>query len=380
MTDTEYLDEMPLPEGIRSRQIEGVNGLSMHVLEAGYSNPERPCILLLHGFPELAYSWRNTLLGLSRQGYHVIAPDQRGYGRTTGWEAEYETDLRPFFMLNLVSDAIALLAAMGRDSVAAVVGHDFGSPVAAYCALVRPDIFRAVVLMSAPFSGPPLLASAVDGPDMSELLAALSPPKKHYQHYYCTRSANRDMTEPEGGLARFLRTYFHVKSGDWSGNSPFPLLAWSADELVKMPPYYIMGLDDSMPAAIDADAPDATEAKRCEWLTGSDLAFFTGEFQRTGFQGGLNWYRCSFLADHDHELSVFAGRTINVPSCFIYGEKDWGAFQAPGALETMQNTACTDMRFIESIPGAGHWVQQEQPERVVSAMMRFLQSAEGLSR
>lgn len=372
MADMKSQGDISLPEGIRSRMIEGVNGLSMHVLEAGYSDPQRPCILLLHGFPELAYSWRNILLGLSQSGYYVIAPDQRGYGRTTGWSADFEEDVRPFFLLNLVRDAMALLSAIGRDSVDAVVGHDFGSPVAAYCALTRPDIFRSVVLMSAPFSGAPALGSAAHESDMSAGLAALSPPKKHYRHYYCTREAHDDMIQPEGGLARFLRTYFHVKSGDWAGNSPFTLKAWLPEELAKMPSYYIMNLHDSMPAAIEAHAPTAAEAERCEWLNDADLAFFTQEFQNTGFQGGLNWYRCESVEDHDRQLSLFAGRTIDVPSCFIYGEKDWGAFQAPGALEKMQNTACTDMRFVESIPGAGHWVQQEQPEKVVSAILRLL--------
>ena len=136
----------------------------MHVLEAGHEVSGRPCILLLHGFPELAYSWRKVMLPLAAAGFHVIAPDQRGYGRTTGWDSNYDGDLNSFRILNVVKDALALVFALGHRSVAAVVGHDFGSPVAAYCALARPDVFRSVAMMSAPFAGPPVLPfSAAEG-------------------------------------------------------------------------------------------------------------------------------------------------------------------------------------------------------------------------
>ena len=145
-----------LPAGIRARFVSGVNGLRMHVLEAGSRGPGHPCILLLHGFPELAYSLAQGHAARSPQaGFHVIAPDQRGYGRTTGWSANYDDDLRPFRLLNAVRDAVGLVAALGYRSVASVVGHDFGASIAAWCALVRPDMFGSVALMSAPFGGPP---------------------------------------------------------------------------------------------------------------------------------------------------------------------------------------------------------------------------------
>src|SRR3954453_282463 len=146
-----------LPAGIRARHVAGINGLTMHMLEAGFETAGRPCVLLLHGFPELAYSWRKIMLPLAAAGLHVVAPDQRGYGRTTGWDAAYDGDLDSFRRPNLVRDALGLVSALGYHSVAAVVGHDFGSPVAAYCSLLRPDVFRSVVLMSAPFAGPPAL-------------------------------------------------------------------------------------------------------------------------------------------------------------------------------------------------------------------------------
>ncbi len=171
MSELPPLDQAVLPTGIRSRFVAGINGLRMHLLEAG--TPGRPCILLLHGFPEIAYSWRKIMLPLAAAGYYVVAPDQRGYGRTTGWNADYDGDLRDFRILNAVRDAIGLVFALGYPSVAAVAGHDFGSPVAAWCALLRPDVFRAVAMMSAPFAGPPALPL---GPDATgEASRALDP-------------------------------------------------------------------------------------------------------------------------------------------------------------------------------------------------------------
>src|ERR1700749_481100 len=114
--------DVTLPPGIRSRIVENINGLSMHVLEAGEAG--EPCVLLLHGFPELAYSWRKIMLPLAAAGFHAIAPDQRGYGRTTGWDDSYDADPDPFRILNMTRDAIGLVYALGHRSVAVVVGHE----------------------------------------------------------------------------------------------------------------------------------------------------------------------------------------------------------------------------------------------------------------
>src|ERR1043165_9811279 len=250
------LPDIPLPPGIRSRHVDDINGLRMHVLEAGYETRGRPCILLLHGFPELAYSWRKVMPALAAAGYHVLAPDQRGYGRTTGWDADYDGDLNPFRLLNMVRDALGLVSAFGYRAVDAVVGHDAGSSVAAWCALVRPDVFRAVALMSAPFGGPPALPfNTANGPPTPKRanpvhreLAALPRPRKHYQWYYSTREANNDMHHAPQGVHDFMRAYYHQKSADWKANAPTPLKSWSAGELAKLPTYYIMDLAEEIAA------------------------------------------------------------------------------------------------------------------------------------
>ena len=201
---------MRLPVGIRSRHVPDVNGLTMHILEAGFEAAHRPCVLLLRGFPELAYSWRKVMLPLAEAGFHVVAPDQRGYGRTTGADVDYDGDVASFRLLNLARDALGLVAALGHESVHAVVGHDFGSPVAAWCALLRPDVFRSLVLMSAPFPGPPMLPrgpSQAPVGNIHEELAALPRPRKHYQWFFSTREANDDMCRAPQGLHAFLRAY-----------------------------------------------------------------------------------------------------------------------------------------------------------------------------
>ena len=374
------LETPVLPPGIRSRFVDEINGLKVHILEAGFDVRGRQLVLMLHGFPEIAYSWRKVMPALAAAGYHVVAPDLRGYGRTTGWAADYDADLRPFRLLNAVRDTLGLASALGYRRVAAVVGHDFGAAVAAWCALVRPDVFGSLVLMSAPFAGPPELPFNTDGkpltvprgPTIHEALAALSRPRKHYQWYYSTRPANAQMWHCRRGVHDFLRAYFHHKSADWKQNRPHRLASWSAAELAKMPTYYIMDLADDMPATVAKEMPSASEIAACKWLPDHELAVYAAEYQRNGFQGGLNWYRSRTGGAFDNELQLFSGRTIDVPSIFISGKSDWGVYQQPGALERMQETVCTRMVEVHLLDGAGHWVQQEQPEEVSSLLIDFL--------
>ncbi len=371
-----------LPPGVRSRFVHGVNGLTMHVLEAGFESGARPALLLLHGFPELGYSWRHVLAPLAAAGYHVIAPDQRGYGRTTGWSADYDGSLRPFSRMNAVRDALALVSAFGYRTVDAVIGHDFGSPIAAWCAVARPDVFRAVALMSAPFGGTPTFpfgtadddprAAPPAEPDIYEELARLPRPRKHYQRYYRTREANPNMWRAPQGVHAFLRAYYHHKSADWTANRPRRLASWTAAEVAQMPTYYIMDLDMGMAETVALEMPTAAEIAANRWLPDDELRVYSTEYERNGFQGGLQWYRSGVITD---EPLTFAGRTIDIPSLFIGGASDWGVYQRPGAFERMQESACTDFRGAHLVDGAGHWVQQEQPEETVRLLLAFLRAA-----
>lgn len=376
------LAPLPLPAGVRARFVDNVNGLRMHILEAG-DKGRQPLVLLLHGFPELAFSWRKVIPVLAAAGYYVVAPDQRGYGRTTGWDGNYDGDLGPFRITNLVQDALALVSALGYRSVHALVGHDFGSFVAAWSALIRPDVFRSVTLMSAPFAGPPALPFDTDGkpapppaPDIHQALAALGRPRKHYQWYYSTREAEPDMLHAPQGLHAFFRAYYHHKSADWKQNKPFPLKSWTASELEKMPTYYIMDLHEGMAETVAHEMPTPEEIAANRWLTDAELAVYAGEFARTGFQGSLNWYRCMTSPRYLSELQLYSGRTIDIPSCFIAGKSDWGIYQRPGGdIIKMQKDVLTNMvGGLHLIEGAGHWVQQEQPEEVNRRLLSFLQS------
>jgi pimeloyl-ACP methyl ester carboxylesterase len=376
-----------IPSGIRSRAIPNVNGLSVHILEAGFETPNRPAVLLLHGFPELAYSWRKVMLPLAEAGYHVIAPDQRGYGRTTGWDNSYDADPDGFRTLNMVRDAVGLVFALGHREVAMLVGHDAGAPVASWSALIRPDIFRSVVIMSSPFEGPPAIPfntangaapprPAVTDDELDAELAKLNPPRKYYQAHQRTRDANADMLHAPQGLHAFFRAYYHYKSADWKGNNPHPLRARTAEEMAKLPTYYVMEKDKGMAETVVPFMPTPAEIAACKWLTVAEIGVYVTEYSRTEFTGALQGYRVRRGADPKTlaELRTFSGRSIDVPSMFLGGRSDWGTYQTPGAVDRMRTTACTRMVAFELLEGAGHWVQQEQPEQVSRRLLEFVRT------
>jgi pimeloyl-ACP methyl ester carboxylesterase len=299
-----------LPSGIRSRYVDNNNGVRMHVIEAGFEQPARPCVVFLHGFPELAYTWRNQLLPVAKAGFHAIAPDLRGYGRSVATPVNFDDDLLPYSLLNRVSDVLGLVRAIGYKKVGAVVGHDWGAPTAAWCALVRPDVFESVVLMSTPFDGSPALPlntansrrSVKPEFDIERALAALPRPRKHYRQYLAARGANDDMWHAPQGVHDLLRAQFYFKSAGWKGNKPFRLKSWTAMELAKMPEYYIMDLDKTVAETMAAKMPSKREIAACGWMTEGDLQVYSTEYVRTGFQGGLNSYRILEDSRYDSEL------------------------------------------------------------------------------
>jgi pimeloyl-ACP methyl ester carboxylesterase len=367
-TDVLY-GQNTLPSGIRSRLIPTRNGLTMHVLEAGYEDARRPCVVLLHGFPELAYFWRNQLLALAQAGFHAIAPDQRGYGRTATAPVSFEDDLAPYSTLSRVNDVIELTRAMGHQTVACVVGHDWGAPTAQWCALARPDVFRAVVNVSTPFTG---AFATPPADDIEKELAALPRPRKHYWWYCASRAANPDFWRAPQGVHDLLRAWFYFKSADWKGDKPFPLKAWNAEELAKLPEYYVMDSGKSIAETMAAYMPSAREIAACRWMTEKDLAVYSAEFARTGFQGGLNYYRVLMSAQYSAELERYTDRKIERPACFIGGARDWGVRQSPDAFESMKQEACTDLRSVHLVDGAGHSVPEERPREVNRLLIEFL--------
>jgi pimeloyl-ACP methyl ester carboxylesterase len=236
-------------------------------------------------------------------------------------------------------------------------------------------------MMSFPFDGPPEIPfDSADLPptprpsSLDEQLASLPRPRKDSTAFFSTPEANADMLHAPQGLHDFLRAYYHVKSADCPENHPHQLASGSASELTTLPGYYIMDRDLGMAATVAPYMPTTAQIAANHWLPDQELAVYVRAFERTGFQGGLNLFRCFTGSIGRTEIEFFAGRTIDVPSCFISGVADWGAYRKPGALERMQTVTCTRMEGVHFIEGAGHWVQQEQPERVDAVLLDFLHS------
>ncbi|KIW38318.1 uncharacterized protein PV06_09293 [Exophiala oligosperma] len=420
--DPTTLPPLSLPEGITSRFVDtSPRGLVFHILESlpstltsSADTKPPPLIVLCHGFPEIAYSWRKILPLLSAKGYHAVAFDQRGFGRTFSRQPLAATSFSP---TTLIRDTVTLVSALGYTHAAAIVGHDFGAVTATYCALARPDMFRRLVLMSHPFKGPPSLpfgtspsygqstttttsaAAAAEAAtptqggagdeaqgnnsndkDIHTSLSQLPRPRKHYKWYYCTPASNDEMTYPTGpALHEFLRGYFHLKSADWDGNSPHALAGWTAPALSQMPRYYIMDLADTMREAVARDMasedPGTVANRAGRWLPDPELAVYVGEWGRTTFQGGLNWYRIQTSPEIAGEMTLWSGAKLAVPTVFVGGKSDWGTYQEPGAVEAMETNKSVEpgmYRGTVLVDGAGHWVNQEQPERCVEEILRMI--------
>lgn len=315
---------------IRHQQIEA-NGIRLHIAEAG----EGPAVLLCHGFPESWYSWRHQLPALAEAGYRAIAPDMRGYGQSDAPEA-----IDAYTVFHLIGDMTGLLDALELEN-AVIVGHDWGAVVAWDGALLRPDRFRAVVGMSVPFiprgpMRPTQMMKAMAGDNFMYILYFQEPGKAE--------------AELEADPTDTMRRFLVAASADGTFKTDVPK---SGKFLDGAPPV------DKLPA----------------WITEEDVAFYAGEFARTGFRGGLNWYR-NF--DRNWELmGALAGRQIEVPAYFIGGLRDpvvTGGGDEPGPMVQMLDTTVPTLRGKTFIPGAGHWNQQEAPAETSKALIEFLRS------
>ena len=311
-----------------SHRIVETNGVNMHIAEAG----EGPLVILCHGFPESWYSWRHQLPALAAAGYHAVAPDQRGYGRT-----DAPAGLEAYTQFHLVGDIVGLVGTLDEEK-AVIVGHDWGAPVAWNAAMWRPEIFRAVIGMSVP---------AIDRPRSvpTATMKQAFGDNFFYMLYFQTPGVAEH--ELQKDVRRSLRMLLYSASGAGIQKA-FPLLPKTAGFLDQM---------------IDPEELPG-------WLSEDDLDYFTNEFLRAGFRGGLNWYR---NLDRTWELSApFAGKRIEQPALFVTGDRDLTRGM-PGFEERMR-AVVPNLRDVVTFPGVGHWTQQENPEGTNAAMLRFLDS------
>lgn len=315
-----------MASAVQHRTIE-TNGLRMHVAEAG--PPDGPLVVLCHGFPELWYSWRHQLPALADAGYRVVAPDQRGYGQTDQPAAVDDYDI-----VHLTDDMVGLLDVYGAEQ-AAFVGHDWGAPVVWNLAQRAPERVRGVAGLSVP-------ASPRGPMKPTELMRMLFTDTFFYILYFQAPGvADAELgADPRKTLRAFLWTI--------SGDSPSD--AWT---VLPKGSKFLDSLSDT--------------DKLPPWLSGEDLEVMTAEFARTGFTGGLNWYR-NF--DRNWELNeAWADRKIEMPSLFVAGAEDPVLLMAPPSV---MEGIVTDLRDSVVLPGAGHWIQQERPDEVNQALLGFL--------
>lgn len=303
------------------------NGIQLKIAEQG----QGPLVLLLHGFPESWYSWRHQFGPLAAAGYHVVAPDMRGYG-----ESDKPADISAYNQVEVVGDIIGLIPALGYDT-AVVIGHDWGAPTAWSSALHHPDRVTAVGALSVPFVPrgdlPPLEV-------MKKVYAGMF----FYQLYF--QEPGVAEAELEKDIRVSLRKFYHLASGDadLSGRTP-------------------KGPD----ADLLSDEPDP--GKLGTWCSDADLDYYVTQFEQSGFRGPINYYRNHNLT---WELTEGAPTTVSQPAMFAAGNKDGVIVMAAEALKAMPKHV-PNLLINELIPGAGHWTQQEAPDAVNELILRFLE-------
>jgi pimeloyl-ACP methyl ester carboxylesterase len=318
-----------------TQRIIETNGIKMQIAEQG----KGPLVIMCHGFPELGYSWRHQLQALGEAGFHAVAPDQRGYGKT-----DCPDPIEAYNILQLVGDIVGLVQALGQEK-AVIVGHDWGAPVAFHCALLRPDIFHSLILLSVPFSPRPW-----GGFKPTELMKLMAGDLNFYMLYF--QEPGRVEKELEANIRETMIKTLYSASGD-----PPPEKRWN----------FLFSKEQKF---IDTAFMPAVLPK---WLTEKDIDVFTEAFERTGFRGGVNWYR---NIDRNWELTPFlSGAKIQQPSLFIAGELDGVIAMSRGAFDHLEKNM-PNLKQKILIPGAGHWIQQERPQEVNNLIIEFLKKVQ----
>lgn len=314
-----------------AHRVVEANGIRVHLVEQG----EGPLVLLVHGFPESWYSWRHQLPALADAGYRAVAIDVRGYGRSSKPVAVDE-----YRMVKHVGDNVGVVAALGEEQ-AVVVGHDWGSPIAWSTALLRPDVFGALAMLSVPYA-------ARSDTKPSDAFRRMGGDEEFYIEYF--QQPGRAEAEIEADVRSWLLGFYYSASGD------------------APPPKGGGTMATVRPGGLLSDrltVPDALPS----WLTEDDLDFYAAEFERGGLAGPLNRYR---NVDRDWEdLAAFAGRPITVPSLFVGGERDGPTVWGAGAIARFGETLPA-LHGSHVLPGCGHWVQQERAERTNELLVDFL--------
>ncbi|GAP99910.1 alpha/beta fold hydrolase [Leptolyngbya sp. NIES-2104] len=328
---THRMEEMM--QSINHRFVE-TNNIKMHIAEQGQGN----LVILCHGFPECWYAWRHQISAIADAGFHVVAPDLRGYGQT-----DQPTSVEAYNILQLTSDIVRLVYALDHEQ-AMVIGHDQGAPLAWHCALLRPDLFRAIGLLSVPYR-----ARAGDSKPPTEILKQMAGEQQLYVSYFQEQGVAE--AELEADVRKSLRMMLYSASGE----AP-PEKRWR------------LSFDKSESFLDSLSEPEQLP----NWFSDRDLDFLTCEFERTGFRGGLARYR---NLDRDWELTAFlSAAKLQQPALFIGGEFDIAAAMNQDLINQLETTM-PNLRKAVMLPKTGHWIQQERPTEVNRLLAEFLSQA-----
>jgi pimeloyl-ACP methyl ester carboxylesterase len=318
-------------------RIVKANGIRIHVAERG----EGPLVVLCHGFPETWYSWRHQLSALAEAGFRAVAPDMRGYGETDRPE-----EIDQYALLHLVGDMVGVLDTLGAQT-AVIAGHDWGAPVAWHAALLRPDRFRGVIGLSVPFIPRGQVYTSTNLPQTEDAI--------FYQEYFQAPGiAEREL---ERDIRSTVRALLYTMSGD----VPAPEITPDAGGAGMV----------SRQAGLLANMVNPPSLPH--WLSEAEAGVYIEQFSRSGYRGGLNWYRN--ISRNRELLAAFDGLKVTVPALYVVGDRDVVlAFRGMDSVIAGLSQSVPLLQQIVVLSGCGHWTQQERPEEVNSAIIGFLKS------